>query len=75
MNMPGFTAEATCYPTNRHNHAFGISASTDAAIYPAILDKDCYTRCRLTCDPFCEDRNKGACHLGCRWDCISECTF
>ena len=48
MNIPGFTAEATCYPTNRHNHTLGISAPIDAAIYPAReLDPGCYDDCTI----------------------------
>jgi hypothetical protein len=82
INMPGFTAEASLYPTSRHYQMAQAPAQAGGAVRPAgFVDHDCYTSCNSFCGPDCKafprksGGDLGRCLRVCRQDCLRDCTF
>ena len=79
INMPGFTAEASLYPTSRHYQMAQAPAQAGGAVRPAgFVDPGCYARCHYWCGPDCRGlsgADLGRCLRLCRQDCLRDCTF
>jgi hypothetical protein len=49
MKMPGFNAEASLYKTSERYHMVVPLSQTEEAIYPQLVDKECFDDCHVKC--------------------------
>jgi hypothetical protein len=49
MNMPGFNAEPSLYKTSERYQMVLPQSQDPEAIYPQLIDKDCFDECHVKC--------------------------
>ena len=76
MNIPGFTAEASCYEAKEQYRMMWSGFQASAAIHPQFVrcDFECLTNCYSDCLDLV-GRARAACLRACRQECCHQTLF
>lgn len=69
MSLPGFTADAACYPSRRTYRAYASPGNASMAVTPQWADGPCFD---WECVRYCEERtpwDAARCYEMCRVPC------